>query len=155
MTRIDWTRTTPTRVRRGETATHAGATPPGDRLRHDPQSRPEHPHRAGNTGATRDDRPSDPISDAETVVIPLPRRSPENSEWRQPETAPDDTQWRYHYRAKRGPGWGFTAHVNYVGGSEAQRLRAELAVVIRDLLDWAATQSESGPLRDEGNRKSA
>jgi hypothetical protein len=57
-------------------------------------------------------------------------------------------------RPARGTAWRFTGRVSYVGGSEAARLRAELAAVTRDLLAWARRQDggAGGAGRDEDGR---
>ncbi|MFC3898154.1 hypothetical protein ACFOWZ_42360 [Lentzea rhizosphaerae] len=47
---------------------------------------------------------------------------------------------QYNQIRNRTKNWAFSGHVHYVSGAEGDRLRGELAAVIRDLLDWAATQ---------------
>jgi hypothetical protein len=47
---------------------------------------------------------------------------------------------QYNQIRNRTKNWTFSGHVRYVSGTEGDRLRGELAAVIRDLLDWAATQ---------------
>jgi hypothetical protein len=73
-------------------------------------------------------------------VIPFPRKPPDNAI---PTTKPDPgtAESTYNRPDERRPGWLFTGQVEYVGGSEGDRMRAQLADVIRELLEWAAGQS--------------
>jgi hypothetical protein len=41
--------------------------------------------------------------------------------------------------------------VTRIGGAEGERLRGELAAVIRDLLEWAAQQSDNTHSGDDGD----
>jgi len=43
----------------------------------------------------------------------------------------------------RGSRWRFTGRVEYVSGEPAERLRGELAVVVRDLLAWASEHRDA------------
>ncbi|MDX8036567.1 hypothetical protein SK803_40775 [Lentzea sp. BCCO 10_0856] len=47
---------------------------------------------------------------------------------------------QYNQMRNRTKNWTSSGHVRYVSGAEGDRLRGELAAVIRDLLDWASTQ---------------
>jgi hypothetical protein len=72
------------------------------------------------------------------VIIPQPRSTPDDTIEDLTEFGPDNEVWRYDQRRKRNPHRRFTGHVTRVGGIEGERLRGDLAAIIRDLLDWAA-----------------
>ena len=46
--------------------------------------------------------------------------------------------WSYCQTGARRTSRTYTGHVTPVGGTEGERLRRELAAVVRDLLEWAA-----------------
>jgi len=50
----------------------------------------------------------------------------------------DPPAWSYCQTGPRRVSRTYTGHVTYVGGAEGERLRRELAAVVRDLLEWAA-----------------
>jgi hypothetical protein len=50
--------------------------------------------------------------------------------------------WRYDCPDKSSRVRHFTGHVTYLGGAEGERLRGELAQVVRDLLLWAAAAQD-------------
>lgn len=68
-----------------------------------------------------DDRPAHPVS----------------GDIGDPETA--RPEWHYEQRDARGTKRAYVGYVRYVDGAAGDRLRGELAGVIRDLLDWANT----------------
>jgi hypothetical protein len=82
---------------------------------------------------------SDPAESGQ--VLPFPRKPPDNA-IPTPELNPDATGSTYNRPDERRPGWTFTGQVEYVGGAEGDRMRAQLADVIRQLLEWAAGQSQ-------------
>lgn len=49
----------------------------------------------------------------------------------------DCVEWRYHYRGKRGADVTFDGYLIPVDGEAGERLRRELGVVLRKLLEWA------------------
>jgi hypothetical protein len=55
-----------------------------------------------------------------------------------PNKPSDQAPWSYTGRSERGRARHFTGHVTSLGGAAGERLQGELAVVIRDLLRWAA-----------------
>ena len=59
------------------------------------------------------------------------------------KTDHDQGGWWYDHTQQQGGARRFSGHVNHVGGAEGERLRAELATVIRDLLEWAAEHSHT------------
>jgi hypothetical protein len=73
-------------------------------------------------------------------VVPFPRK-PADDAIPSRKGIPGADGSTYNRPDERQPGWGFTGQVEYVGGAEGDRMRAQLADVIRDLLEWAANQS--------------
>lgn len=58
-----------------------------------------------------------------------------------PETIPGAVESTYNQTEGRSRSrWAFTGQVEYVGGAEGERMRTQLAAVLRDLLEWAAEQ---------------
>jgi hypothetical protein len=49
--------------------------------------------------------------------------------------------WSYCQTGPRGTSRTYTGRVTYIGGAEGERLRRELAAVVRDLLQWAARRN--------------
>lgn len=84
-----------------------------------------------------------PLDESNAVVSQAPE-TPPDCESGQQETGIDQAAWSYRNKPTRGKNYTFTGHVRYVDGAEAERLRGELAVVIRDLLAWAATEQRAG-----------
>lgn len=85
-------------------------------------------------GTTR--RDADNPTSAEVVPHAQPPRAP--------GTADGDATWCYEQSYRGGGRRHFTGDVSYVGGAEGQRLRAELAAVVADLLRWAR-QHQAAP----------
>lgn len=73
-------------------------------------------------------------------VLPLPRKSPDSA-IPTTELDPGAAESTYNGPDERRPGWQFTGQVEYIGGAEGDRMRAQFATVIRELLEWAAGQS--------------
>jgi hypothetical protein len=84
-----------------------------------------------------------PFDESNAVVSQTPD-APLDCESGQQATGVDQAVWSYRNEPTRGKNYTFTGHVRYVDGAEAERLRGELAVVIRDLLAWAATEQRAG-----------
>ncbi|MGQ0773481.1 MAG: hypothetical protein ACT4NY_03535 [Pseudonocardiales bacterium] len=98
---------------------------------------------------THDNTP-DNADDRDAVVIPLPRQAPDNDIENLPETGSDQPVWWYDQRRKRGGDRKYSGHVNHIHGTEAERVRGELADVIRELLDWAARQQSDEQSTEDG-----
>ncbi|MBF6277306.1 MULTISPECIES: hypothetical protein [Nocardia] len=94
-------------------------------------------HSHDNTG-------DDPTGDKDAVVIPLSRKAPDsnydNSSEDFAETRDEQPVWSYSQRGKRQRERQFFGHVRYLHGTQAERLRGELADVTGKLLDWAGQQ---------------
>jgi hypothetical protein len=88
---------------------------------------------------THDNTPDNPGDDRDAEVIPLPRKAFDDR-GSPPETGCDQPVWWYDQNRKRGGGRRYSGHVNHMHGADAERVRGELADVIRELLDWAAQQ---------------
>lgn len=71
------------------------------------------------------------------------RQPPQESTDTSQKTDHDQVVWWYDHTQRQGGIRRFSGHVNHVGGAEGERLRAELAAVIRDLLAWAAEHSRT------------
>jgi len=99
---------------------------------------------------SHDNTPDNPHDEHEAVVIPLPRKAPDNDIENLPETGSDQPVWWYDQRRKRGEDRHYSGHVNHIYGTEAERVRGELADVIRDLLDWAAQQQSGDHSTEDG-----
>lgn len=68
----------------------------------------------------------------------LERKAEPSRPERGPNRPPGQASWSYTGRSERGRVRHFTGHVTSLGGAAGERLQGELAVVIRDLLRWAA-----------------
>ncbi|MFB9302374.1 hypothetical protein [Kibdelosporangium philippinense] len=75
-------------------------------------------------------------------MVPLTRKPFDGTENR-PETGSGQPVWWYDQKRKRGSDRTYSGQVNHIHGVGAERLRGELADVIRDLLDWAAAQQQT------------
>lgn len=73
-------------------------------------------------------------------IVPLPQKPPVGDTKPLRDNGSEHNEWHYNQIGNRTKSWDFSGHVRYVSGAEGDRLRGELAAVIRDLLDWAATQ---------------
>jgi hypothetical protein len=71
------------------------------------------------------------------LSIPSPRPAPDDHIGNVPEIGSGDVVWWHDRPQKRGPHRRYTGHVQRMSGVEGDRLRGDLAAVIRDLLDWA------------------
>lgn len=85
------------------------------------------------------------------VRVPRPRRAPDDDAGNLPEMASDQAVWWYDQKRARGGDRRFHGHVTRVGGAEGERLRGELAAVVRDLLEWAAEQQSRDESTEEGD----
>lgn len=52
-------------------------------------------------------------------------------------------------------GWTFTTNVRWIGGTEGEWLRRELASVLRDLLAWARDDMAGDVVQDDGEERAA
>ena len=89
------------------------------------------------------DIPDNPGDDRDATVIPLTRKTFDSSE-NPSGTGSGQPVWWYDQKRKRGNDRSYSGQVNHIHGAEAERLRGELADVIRDLLDWAVQQQHTG-----------
>jgi hypothetical protein len=89
--------------------------------------------------------------DAIGFPIPSPRPAVDDYIKNLPEIDSDNPAWSYDQPRKRGNNRHYRGHVDRIGGTEGDRLRGDLAAIVRDLLDWAARQTASDA---ESNRQS-
>lgn len=97
-----------------------------------------------------DHTPDNADDDRDAVVIPLPRKAPDEDIDNLPHTCSDQPVWWYDQTRERCGDRRYSGHVNHIHGAEAERLRRELADVIRDLLDWAARRSTGDQSTEDG-----
>ena len=94
--------------------------------------------------------PGDDQDAVNAVVIPLPRKAPDNDIANLPRTGSDQPVWWYGQLRKRGGDRRYSGHINHSHGTEAEQARAQLADVIRELLDWAAHQQSGDHSIEDG-----
>jgi hypothetical protein len=94
--------------------------------------------------------PGDDHNAVNAVVIPLPRKAPDDDIANLPRTGSDQPVWWYRQTRKRGGDRRYSGHVNHSHGAEAERARAQLADVIRELLDWAVNQQSGDHSIEDG-----
>ena len=72
------------------------------------------------------------------------RPAPDNIPEHLPNTIPNNAEWWYDQRGKgkRGKDRRYTGHIHRIGGSAGEKIRADLAAIIRDLLEWAKQQQD-------------
>jgi hypothetical protein len=82
--------------------------------------------------------------------MPRPRPVPDNDGEHLPDTIFGEAEWWYYQRAqgKRGKDRRYTGRVQRIGGSAGEKIRAELAATIRDLLEWAKQQQDDAAERE-------
>lgn len=88
--------------------------------------------------------------------IPAPRPAPDDNVENLPEIGSDSHVWCYDQHSTRGRRRRFTGQVTRIGGAEGDRLRADLAAITYDLLDWAhqqQTQQAERPLPKDGDTR--
>lgn len=73
-------------------------------------------------------------------IVPPPQEPPVGDTESLCDKGSDHRERQYNQTRNRTKNWTYSGHVRYVSGAEGDRLRGELAAVIRDLLYWAATQ---------------
>lgn len=85
--------------------------------------------------------------------MPRPRPVPDNESENLPETIFGEAEWWYYQRAqgKRGKDRRYTGRVQRVSGSAGEKIRAELAATIRDLLEWAKQQQDDAAAEKESH----
>jgi hypothetical protein len=92
----------------------------------------------------------------DTADIPAPRPAPDDDTENLPETGSDSHVWCYDQHSTRGRRRRFTGHVTRIGRAEGDQLRADLAAITHDLLDWAyqqqTQQAERSLPKDGENR---
>jgi hypothetical protein len=81
--------------------------------------------------------------DASPFGIPSPRPAPDDHIGNVPDIGSGDAVWQYDQPRKRGDDRRYTGHVDRISGTEGDRLRGGLAVIIGGLLDWAKQQIDS------------
>jgi hypothetical protein len=101
-----------------------------------PQQHPEQPRRR----PVRSERGSDSTT----------AKAPDNDIANLPQTGSDQPVWWYDQSRKRGGDRKYSGHVNHSYGAEAERARAQLADLIRELLDWAAHQQSGDHSIEDG-----
>ncbi|WP_378733971.1 hypothetical protein [Nocardia brasiliensis] len=67
-----------------------------------------------------------------------------------PEMSSEIPVWSYIQQHQYGSQRSYYGHVTDIHGTEALRLRNELADITRDLLDWAAQQQSDDQLIKDG-----
>jgi len=82
--------------------------------------------------------------------IPAPRPAPDDNVENLLEIGSDSHVWCYDQHSMRGRSRRFTGHVTRIGGAEGDQLRADLAAITHDLLDWAHQQQSQRPLHQDG-----
>lgn len=98
----------------------------------------------------RNNTPDDHDDNQDAVVIPLPRKAPDDDIGNLHQTGLSQPVWWYDQTRKRGGDRHFSGLVNHVHGAEAERLRGELAEVVRELLAWAAEQQSGDHSTEDG-----
>ena len=98
-----------------------------------------------NADAVHIPQPRSPVDDQSYIPVPPPsERLPGRPPGRPGQ--PGRPEFQYKQTWKRGKHRRYHGFVERVGGAEGERLREDLAVAIRDLLDWAAQQDcANGP----------
>ena len=99
----------------------------------------------GDVGGVCIPAPRAPLDDQPRIPAPPPDRGLHRPHARD-DAGPDrgldgglvEPEFRYDQTWKRGKRRYYTGFVERVAGAEGERLREELAAVLRDLLDWAA-----------------
>lgn len=103
---------------------------------------------------SHDQTEDDPIGDQDAVVIPLARKAPDSNRDNPSadfaETRYTQPVWSYSQRGKRQRERQFFGHVSYLHGTQAERLRGELADVTGRLLDWAGQQQSGDHSTENG-----
>lgn len=95
---------------------------------------------------------TEPTEDVEgAAVVAFPRRH--GDEDGSPH-GPEQPVWRYDQRV-RGSEHRFAGYVSYVGGDEGERVRAELATVLGELMRWAASQQDPDKPGDQQKGRAA
>jgi RPA family protein len=89
------------------------------------------------------------------VVIPLSRKAPDSNPDKPSEdfaeSRDEQPVWSYSHRGKRQRERQFCGHVRYLHGTQAERLRGELADVTGKLLVWAGQQQSGDHSTENGS----
>ncbi|MBY8855409.1 hypothetical protein K7711_02865 [Nocardia sp. CA2R105] len=67
-----------------------------------------------------------------------------------PEVGPAQPIWSYSQSRERRSERQFSGHVRFLHGTQAERLRGELADVVGELLEWAAKQQSADHSAEDG-----
>ncbi|MFF3566885.1 hypothetical protein ACFYXQ_03790 [Nocardia jiangxiensis] len=67
-----------------------------------------------------------------------------------PEAGPVQPIWSYSQSRERRSERQFSGHVRFLHGTQAERLRGELADVVGELLTWAAKQRSDDHSAEDG-----
>jgi hypothetical protein len=97
------------------------------------------------------DSPYGDRAERDGPVVPRPRPTPDDHPENLPDIGADQQIWQDNQTGKRGKQRRVTGHVTRIGGAEGERLRGELATIIRDLLNWAAQQSNDTQSGDDSD----
>jgi hypothetical protein len=133
-----------------ETSREIDQSRPSRDQKHDNRTRntidAEHTHPEAATRVPAPRPPSEPKS-------PTKPRAAETTSDIPANTGADQAKWCYDQNNKRGPGRRYSGQIRRVSGPEGERLRAELAAVMKDLLQWAAeTQENTTPGHVEADK---
>lgn len=114
-----------------------------------------HDEGAGNTDFTADPegagggqgeviipRPRSPLDDSPVLDPPPPATLDPQRDGRGSATGSVESDFRYDQTWLRGQRRRYHGHVERIGGAEGERLREDLAAVVRDLLDWATQHDD-------------
>lgn len=93
---------------------------------------------------------SNPDDKENAVVIPLPRKAPDDDIENLPQIGHGQPVWRYNQDRKRGVERRYSGYISHIHGADAERLRGELAQVVQELLDWAAQQQSGDHSTEDG-----
>lgn len=127
---------------------------------HEPDDQPQHksPRRRGrssNGDAVHIPGPRSPLDDQPDVPVPRspdqPASLPPRHDGGRSENGLVEPEFRYNQTWKRGKRRRYNGFVERFGDAEGERLRASLAAVVRDLLDWAAQHTEAQARRDDNH----
>jgi len=94
-------------------------------------------------------RDSDPERDPNGADQGEPAREDQSKNLENP--LGESPAWSYCQTGPRRISRTYTGHVTYVDGAEGERLRRELAAIVRDLLEWASRRDTQPSEGGEGD----
>lgn len=109
-------------------------------------SRP--PHRRDDHAQSCSRRTAHHSDNARPVTVARPGKTREKIADHAGKSSTDGAAWRYHDQRNRS----FSGNIIRADRDDSQRIRAELAAVIRDLLQWAYHE-QTGNHRHEGGER--